>query len=392
MFLIPRATGGNGTKAFGVSSIGRRVDNDTIQEQSEIARKYSPIRKKLESIYRDTDADIKYIKRRGKEITELYPQKTNTEIEIMNTVSSLQSVKLQTVKAMMATVKDEIQLENSRMEMFHKMSGGKMLGNTGSENMQSAAVIARGAAGQVRPGEVGSILPTYAENNTYINRNNQAEEYEDTSYFAVDSEESNIPQEVKVGGDTQPPSTGVTEQVFATNKEVEIVEEENDYNPNFAPAESVQRYEGADGHIVTPKTDSKFVSILDDNVGVGESAKYLVGDDTRQEFDELNQKMSYATAATCLNNKMNIEGIVKKMHYDSERRVGWLRTYDSNGDLVPSESLTPLSIIGDIEVSEAGGTTYATDRFNNTYNVIDDKMENMPEVLVEELKDSIRNS
>lgn len=376
MFLIPRTGGGNGTRAFGTSSIGRRVDNDTIEEKSEIARKYSPVRKKLEKLYTDLDADIKYIKRRGKEIMELYPQKTNTEIEIMNTVSSLQGTKLQTVKAMMATIKDEIQLENARMETFHKISGGKAIGNTGKESMQNAAVIARGTSSGLRPGEIGSMLPVYAENNGYIDRHKSGDEYEDTSYFAVDSEPSNIPVEVQVGGGEQPPSTGVTQ---APAEPMFVPKEENTYQPPV-------------GDYIPPvATDGRFTSILNDDI-VPEKAKYLTGDDRRESFDELNDKMSYATAAACLNNKMNVEGASKKMHYDYDRRVGWLRTYDADGNIVDTESLTPLSIIGEVEVSEAGGVSYATDRFNNNYNVVKDTLENMPEVLLEELKDSIRNS
>lgn len=379
MFLIPRASGANGTKAFGTSSIGRRVDQDSIQEQSEIARKYSPIRKKLESIYRDIDADIKYIKRRGKEITELYPQKTATEIEVMNTVSSLQGTKLQTVKAMMATVKDEIQLENARTELFYKVSNGKTLGNIGGETIQSAAVIARGGISNgVRPGEIGSTLPVYEENNSYLNRHNGAEEYEDTSYFAVDAQETNIPQQVTVGG-AQPPSTGVTAEPAIEDTHKSVIPE----TTYTVPEGSNYVENGAD--------DDRFVSILGENNN-GETAKYLIGDDQRSSFDQLNDKMSYATAAACLDNKLNIEGLNKKMHYDADRKVGWLRTYNAEGGIVSAESLTPLSIIGDVEVSESGGVTYATDRFNNTYSVVPDNIENMPDVLLEELKDSIRNS
>ena len=379
MLIIPRAGGTSGAKTFGTSSIGRRVDNDTLQEQSEIERKYAPARKKLENIYRDIDVDIKYIKRRGKEIMEQYPQKTNTEIEVMNTVSSLQSTKLQTVKAMMAIVKDTVTLENSRMELFAKHSGGKIMGKDVGGSIHSAATIAKGSGEQVRAGEIGNIIPSYGNSAVGIGSyGDGVDEYVDDNYFGVDEVSPKVviqqptqpvfaqqQESVEVGGDESPSLDVVQEEEEVVPKQREFVQHQGDM-------------------IVAPKTSGKFVSILD-GVDEPEKAKYLHGSQEEQHFSKLNDKLSYGTAAATLRNNLVEEGNVKKMHYDYDHKVGWLRTYDANGDIVESESLTPLSMI-DAHVGGTGSTVYATDRFNNNYDVIEDSVENMPEVLQEELK------
>ena len=99
----------------------------------------------------------------------------------------------------------------------------------------------------------------------------------------------------------------------------------------------------------------------------------------------MDNRFSYAAAQTGLRNKF-INNTEVKCHWDDNEKIGWLRTYDKDtGKIASEEALIPPSYHGVLSVVNSGGMQYALSETEETYDLVPDTIDNIPEGIKEDL-------
>lgn len=329
MFIIPKKI--SSSTAFN----GKRYERgsivyDNTNKLSEIEKKYQPMIAQLNGLVKDINTEISTNKRKAKEMMDLYPKKVEIELESAKNRSTLYTTKMNVLKLIMGAVKEVKELELKEQKQIFDMTGKNVdvRGGNTSEKVFAARAV------EVAPGETRKSLHSLP------------------SYYAQSTPE-----------ETQSQYVETKEEVEATPMNVQ----------GEANYEEVQE-----------PTDDKFTSIFG-TPSETDNSKYIQGNKNMDSYDKMDHRFSYGSAETGLTNKYKNK-TVQKCHYDNEKKIGWIRTYDSEtNEIVEQEALVPPEYHGQIAIARSGGVMYAIDEVDNNYEVIEDKFENAPDAIKEDL-------
>lgn len=347
MFLMVQKRNDNNPFSSEGSFIRRTMNGTNAKASSEVDRRYDKIDKKLGSLHTEVSSEIKKTKKVIAEIREQYPNNTKVIFDGHAVVSSLYSTKLATIKAMMSATKERTDLNMKETKLVFDMTG-KNTSSMGGTLDQKLAIS----------GTIGSL-----QSSNGMTAGNAA--YALTSY----------------GGEI------LAEDQFTKNN-VAVPPQQQQHTVVQPQQSSSQPVTVAPTQEAVPQptvNDDKFTDLLAD-VNDTENSRYLNGDNNASDnFRRINKNMSYGTAMAALQNKES--SAVKMVHYDPNVKISWVRTHDSNGNLVPVESLSSMHVLGNITIEKRSGKYEALDELGNSYDVVIDTHENMPDILKEEYEE-----
>lgn len=335
MFVIPKKIG-NSTSFNGRRYERGSVVYDTTNKLSEIEKKYQPMISMLNGLIKDINTEISTNKRKAKEMMDMFPKKVEIEIESAKNRSSLYTTKMNVIKMIMGATKEIKELELKEQKQIFDMTGKSVdvKGGNASEKVYAARAI------EVSPGETRKslhALPSYYDTPQKV----------ETSYVDEPQPSEELP-----------------------NKEVTDVE-----SMDVSGEEEVIRRD---------KTSDKFTSIFE-TPSETDSSKYIQGNDNMSSYDRIDQRFSYGSAETGLTNKYKTK-TKQKCHYDQEKGIGWIRTYDVDSDtFVEKEALVPPEFHGRLSIARSGSVVYAIDEVDNNYEVVFDDFKNAPDAIKEDL-------
>lgn len=329
MFVIPKKI--SSSTAFN----GKRYERgsivyDNTNKLSEIEKKYQPMIAQLNGLVKDINTEISTNKRKAKEMMDLYPKKVEIELESAKNRSTLYTTKMNVLKLIMGAVKEVKELELKEQKQIFDMTGKNVdvRGGNTSEKVFAARAM------EVAPGETRKSLHALP------------------SYYGTPASEDTPAQVVEEKEETEAVSMNVQGEV------------------NYEEPQEV--------------ANDKFTSIFGTPTET-DNSKYIQGNKNMDAYDKMDHRFSYGSAETGLTNKYKNKTI-QKCHYDSERKIGWIRTYDADtNQFVEQEAIVPPEYHGQISIARSGGVMYAIDEVDNNYEVVEDSFDNAPASIKEDL-------
>ena len=328
------------TENYGASYFGSlKIAVDNTRQMSEIEKKYAPYIAKMNTLVKEVDTEIKKSERRAKEILEAFPKKVEIETEATKNRVSLYTTKMQALKTIMGAIKEIKETEMKEQKMIYDMTGKNVDIKGGNVNLKAnmASLLDANITGTQRtihtlPG-YGKPIP--ASNGETVPNPNTAPKNEDNSHLLEE---------------------GAIEE---TNYERDV------------------------------KTDGNFTSLFG-KVETPDSSKYIQGNENMKDYEKVDDRFSYGAAQTGLKGKY-LEDTEVKCHWDDKEKIGWLRTYSKDtGEIVKEEAFISPSYHGVLSKMTSGGLTYAISETDDTYSMVDDRVENAPKAIVDDLLETYK--